>query len=54
MLQEGILIRNCSNYRGLDNSYVRVAIKDREANMVFIEKLKLLEKSLVMESHYDE
>jgi threonine-phosphate decarboxylase len=54
MLQEGILIRNCSNYRGLDNSYVRVAIKDREANMVFIEKLKLLEKNLVMESHYDE
>lgn len=33
LLGHAILIRSCSNYPGLDNSYYRVAIKDRHANI---------------------
>ncbi|MEG1929610.1 MAG: threonine-phosphate decarboxylase [Anaerovorax sp.] len=32
LLQKGILIRDCSNYKGLSYGYYRVAIKDRAAN----------------------
>lgn len=39
---EGILIRNCDNYMGLDESYVRIAVKRREDNEVLIQKMKAL------------
>ncbi|MEM1625085.1 MAG: aminotransferase class I/II-fold pyridoxal phosphate-dependent enzyme, partial [Candidatus Nezhaarchaeales archaeon] len=43
MLLQGILIRDCSSFRGLDEYYVRVSIRRREEN----EKLlKCLKKSL--------
>ncbi|MFQ6057185.1 MAG: pyridoxal phosphate-dependent aminotransferase, partial [Methanosarcinales archaeon] len=32
MLEKGILIRDCSSFRGLDNRYVRIAIKNRSEN----------------------
>ncbi len=32
MRQEGILLRDCSNYPGLDDSFVRVAVKTRTEN----------------------
>ena len=32
MLKEGILIRDCSSFRGLDDYYIRVAVKTREEN----------------------
>ncbi len=31
-LKKGIMIRRASNFEGLDNSYIRVAVKDRESN----------------------
>ncbi|MBN2516368.1 MAG: threonine-phosphate decarboxylase [Deltaproteobacteria bacterium] len=37
---EGILIRDCSNFVGLDDRYFRVAVKSHDQNMVLIEKLK--------------
>jgi threonine-phosphate decarboxylase len=37
---EGILIRDCSNFEGLDDRYFRVAVKRHDQNMVLIEKLK--------------
>jgi threonine-phosphate decarboxylase len=37
---EGILIRDCSNFMGLDDRYFRVAVKRHDQNMVLIEKLK--------------
>lgn len=46
MLRRGILIRNCNNYVGLNNSYVRLAIKDRKANEILIEELKDIERTL--------
>lgn len=32
MIEKGILVRDASNFVGLDNHYIRVAIKDRESN----------------------
>lgn len=37
MLDEGILIRDCSSFRGLDGYYVRVAVKTREENEALLE-----------------
>jgi threonine-phosphate decarboxylase len=31
-LREGFLIRKCGNYRGLDDEYIRLAIKDKVSN----------------------
>ena len=39
---QGILIRNCDNYEGLNNRYVRIAIKEREKNMQLIKALNLI------------
>jgi threonine-phosphate decarboxylase len=33
MAQKRILIRNCHNFYGLSEHYIRVALKDREANL---------------------
>ncbi|MGL5616117.1 MAG: threonine-phosphate decarboxylase CobD [Sarcina sp.] len=47
--REKILIRDCSNFKGLDNRFVRFAIKSREQNEKFIRILKKVleeEKSL--------
>lgn len=40
LLPYGILIRKCGNYRGLDGSCYRIAVKDREANQRLIEALR--------------
>ena len=40
LAQEGILIRDCSNFQGLGDRYFRVAVKRHEQNMLLIEKLK--------------
>lgn len=43
MLENGILIRDCSNFRGLGVGYYRIAVKSREDNSKFI---SVLEKCL--------
>ncbi|SHE28519.1 pyridoxal phosphate-dependent aminotransferase [Caloramator proteoclasticus] len=40
MLQKGILIRKCSSFEGLDNRYIRIAIKDRENNKKFLQAFR--------------
>ncbi|MCW3995904.1 MAG: threonine-phosphate decarboxylase CobD [Candidatus Bathyarchaeota archaeon] len=40
LLSEGILIRDCSSFRGLDEFYVRVAVKTHEENVRLIGALK--------------
>ncbi len=42
LLQNNILIRDCSNFVGLDESYFRVAVKTREDNRKLLNALKLL------------
>lgn len=40
LIQKNILIRKCDNYVNLDNSFFRVAIKDRDSNDKLIKALK--------------
>ena len=39
-LQRGILIRDCSNFRGLQRGYYRFAVKSEEQNRIFAEVLR--------------
>ncbi|HPG29747.1 MAG TPA: aminotransferase class I/II-fold pyridoxal phosphate-dependent enzyme [bacterium] len=39
LLKEKILLRNCSNINGLNNRYLRVAVKKKEENKILINKL---------------
>ncbi|EHM41115.1 aminotransferase class I/II-fold pyridoxal phosphate-dependent enzyme [Anaeroglobus geminatus] len=38
--QEGILLRNCSNYEGLNDRFLRIAVKDRKTNEIVIKMIK--------------
>lgn len=40
LLQKKILIRDCSNYEGLEQGYYRIAVKPEEANKRLIQALK--------------
>ena len=40
MASQGIIIRDCSNFRGIDNRYFRVAVKSREENLKLLRVLK--------------
>lgn len=40
MLKEGILIRDCSSFKGLDNFHIRVAVKTRQDNMRLLEAFR--------------
>jgi len=42
LAKKGILIRNCFNYRGLDDNFIRIAVKSREDNKKLIDELKKL------------
>lgn len=43
-LKRGLIIRKCSSFNGLDESFIRVAIKDRKNNEKLIEVFKELEE----------
>lgn len=40
LLKTGILIRDCSNYRNLNENYYRIAVKNEHENKILIQKLK--------------
>jgi threonine-phosphate decarboxylase len=40
LVKQGILIRNAGNFQGLNEKYFRVAVKDRESNLVLINRLR--------------
>ncbi len=42
LMKNNILIRNCSNFTGLDETYFRVAVKTREENQKLLDTLKLV------------
>lgn len=42
--QKGILVRDCSNFRGLDGSYIRVAVKSRTHNRKLLKEFSPLWK----------
>ena len=39
LLEKGILIRDCSNFRGLSKGYYRIAIKTREENQQLLTRI---------------
>lgn len=40
LLKKGILIRNCANFRGLDERFIRVAVRTREENLRLVRALE--------------
>ena len=42
LMEQNFMIRRCENFRFLDDSFVRIAIKDRKNNKMLIEKIKEL------------
>lgn len=40
LLNKGIIIRDCSNFRGLDNQYIRIAVKNRKENSKLVQAIK--------------
>jgi threonine-phosphate decarboxylase len=42
MMKDGILIRHCTDFRGLDSSYVRIAVRTRKENERLIQALHAL------------
>lgn len=39
LLSQGILIRSCGDYEGLDNSFYRIAVLDREKNQILLDRI---------------
>ncbi len=46
LAKKGILLRNCHNFYGLDENYIRISIKTRKENRLFIRELKNYLKEL--------
>ncbi len=46
-LEQGVMIRNCSNYRGLSDGYYRIVVKTHCENVVLIELLNRLSSGSV-------
>ncbi|MFZ5632544.1 MAG: threonine-phosphate decarboxylase CobD [Bacillota bacterium] len=38
--RQGVLVRDCANFHGLDSGYIRVAVRSREENNALIEALR--------------
>jgi threonine-phosphate decarboxylase len=46
MLKQGILVRDCTSFKGLDEFYIRIAVKTRLENEKLIEALKRIVKTV--------
>jgi threonine-phosphate decarboxylase len=40
LLERGILIRDCSNFRDLGNRFVRIAVRSRKENLYFLRHIR--------------
>lgn len=40
--KKGILVRDCSDFRGLDNTYIRVSVKSHRENTLLIKELTMM------------
>jgi len=43
--KKGILVRDCSNFRGLDSTYIRVAVKSHSENTILIKELTAIKET---------
>ncbi|MCL4429716.1 MAG: aminotransferase class I/II-fold pyridoxal phosphate-dependent enzyme, partial [Chloroflexi bacterium] len=46
MLKQGLLIRDCASFKGLDEFYIRVAVKTHEENLRLIEAFRRIVKAV--------
>jgi threonine-phosphate decarboxylase len=51
LMKSNILIRNCSNFVGLDENYFRVAVKTREDNQKLLNALELVMDDMLSEEN---
>ena len=42
LLNQGVIVRDCSDYRGMDDTYFRVAVKTNSDNMILFKNIKEL------------
>ena len=42
LLNQGVIVRDCSDYRGMDDTYFRVAVRTNSDNMILFENIKEL------------
>ena len=42
LLNQGVIVRDCSDYRGMDDTYFRVAVRTNSENMILFENIKEL------------
>jgi threonine-phosphate decarboxylase len=42
--KNGILVRDCSNFRGMNDKYIRVAVRTRSENLLLLNSLESLDK----------
>lgn len=42
LLNQGVIVRDCSDYRGMDDTYFRVAVRTHSDNMILFENIKEL------------
>ena len=42
LLKRNILIRDCSTFHGLNNNFIRIAVRTRKENLKLIEALREL------------
>ena len=47
LLQDGFILRNCGNFEGLDNSYFRICVRNRDENKLLLAKIKFYFSSWV-------
>ncbi len=40
LLEDGIMIRDCSNFRGLSQGYYRIAVRNKEENQLLAQALR--------------
>jgi histidinol-phosphate/aromatic aminotransferase/cobyric acid decarboxylase-like protein len=46
MLKQGILIRDCTSFKGLDEFYIRVAVKTHQENERMIDAFRRIVKAV--------
>ena len=42
LLKHNILIRDCKNFRGLNNQYIRIAVKSHKDNLKLVKALEII------------
>ena len=42
LMKKNILIRDCSNYPGLNNFFVRIAVKSEAENQILLREIKTI------------